>query len=96
MFQFLLADCCGNWDLHLQTASMMLSFMASAGHHKYATCLTRYLTDIDRMPEELSDKFLQGHFTVRDILAQLMPFVQTTPQNQALLLSISKKAVPKG
>ncbi|KAK2719948.1 hypothetical protein QYM36_005422 [Artemia franciscana] len=33
MLQFLLADRCGNFDLHLKATSMMLPFMVSAGQH---------------------------------------------------------------
>ncbi|KAK2713135.1 hypothetical protein QYM36_011732 [Artemia franciscana] len=54
ILQLLLADRCGNFDLDLKAASMMLPFMASGGHHKYATYLTMYLQDMSTMPWSLN------------------------------------------
>ncbi|XP_065575603.1 uncharacterized protein LOC136037081 isoform X1 [Artemia franciscana] len=64
MLQCLLADRCGNWDLHLKAIRMMPPFMASTGHNKYAIYLTMYLQDMERVPEQLREQLLQGHITV--------------------------------
>ncbi|KAK2701580.1 hypothetical protein QYM36_019786 [Artemia franciscana] len=39
--------------------------MASAGHHKYATYLTMYLQDMERVSKQLCGQSLQGHFTLK-------------------------------
>ncbi|KAK2719881.1 hypothetical protein QYM36_005379 [Artemia franciscana] len=50
MLQCLLADRCGNWDLHLKAM--------------YTIYLTMYLQDMERVPEQLREQLLQGHIIV--------------------------------
>ena len=50
LYKIIAAERAGGWDLHIQATEEMLSYIVSAGHSKYATCLPQYLAAMKELP----------------------------------------------
>ena len=63
--KFIAAERAGIWDMHLQATEEMLPFIVSAGHNKYTSCLSHYLSAMKELPPDVQSEFEKGNFAVR-------------------------------
>ena len=66
--QFLRAECKGNWELHLDSLSKMLPYLAAAGHNLYTKSINVYLQHMSKLESthsEVYNSFMSGHHVVR-------------------------------
>lgn len=69
MLQFIEAERCGNWDLHLQSVRNMLPFFHAGGHFAYAKSAQIYLQDMVNLKDFMNNdeefvNFISGGFTI--------------------------------
>jgi len=57
LFKHIRAERTGNWDLHLQSMSEMLPYMAAAGHNNYTKCLHLYLQRMSSLQNDHPDVY---------------------------------------
>ena len=50
--RYIRAERTGNWELHLQTLSKMLPFLAASGHNNYTKSLWIYLQQMSHLQED--------------------------------------------
>ena len=65
---FITAERTGNWRLHLQALSVMLPYLAAAGHNLYTNCVRLYLQSMSSLETDHPDvhrKFEAGFHVVR-------------------------------
>jgi len=55
----------GNWDLHLRTVKKMIPYLILYNHVNYVRGCVLYLSDMAKLPPELTTAFQQGHFSVK-------------------------------
>ena len=63
--QYILAEWCGSWKLHLQATQEMLPYLAAAGQNNYAKCCRLYLQDCQELCSCFDEPLEKGLFTVR-------------------------------
>ena len=61
--QFILAERCGVWQLHVQATQEMLPYLTAAGHNNYAKCCRLYLQDCQDLCQCFIEPFEKGLFT---------------------------------
>ena len=49
---FIRAQRIGNWELHLQSLSDMLPYLAASGHNHYTKCVWIYLQQMSKLEDE--------------------------------------------
>ena len=49
---FIRAQRSGNWELHLQSLSDMLPYLAASGHNHYTKCVWIYLQQMSKLEDE--------------------------------------------
>ena len=65
---FIRAQHVGNWELHLQSLSDMLPYLAASGHNHYTKCVWIYLQQMSKLEDEhptVYRHFIQGLHVVR-------------------------------
>ena len=68
LYKHIRAEHTGNWDLHLQTISEMLPYMAASGHNNYTKCLHLYLQQMSNLQNdhpEVHQHFQDGLHVIR-------------------------------
>ena len=66
--KYIRAECTGNWELHLQTASEMLPYLAACGHNHYTKSAWIYLqrmSDLHNEHPDVYQRFREGLHVVR-------------------------------
>jgi len=66
--RYIRAERTGNWELHLQTLSEMLPFLAASGHNNYTKSVWIYLQQISHLQEdhpEVYEHFRKGLHVIR-------------------------------
>jgi len=69
---FIKAERTANWELHLQTVSEMLPYLAASGHSLYVKCAHLYLQSMINLQNEHPDvyrDFIAGFHVVRRRIA---------------------------
>ncbi len=65
---FIRAQRSGNWELHLQSLSDMLPYLAASGHNHYTKCVWIYLQQMSKLEDEhptVYHHFIRGLHVVR-------------------------------
>ena len=65
---FIRAQRSGNWELHLQSLSDMLPYLAASGHNHYTKCVWIYLQQMSKLKDEhptVYRHFIRGLHVVR-------------------------------
>ena len=65
---FIRAQHTGNWELHLQSLSNMLPYLAASGHNHYTKCVWIYLQQMSKLEDEhpaVYRHFIKGLHAVR-------------------------------
>ena len=68
LYKHIRAERTGNWDLHLQSISEILPYMAASGHNNYTKCLHLYLQEMSNLQNdhpEVHQHFQDGLHVVR-------------------------------
>jgi hypothetical protein len=70
MRDFIRAERCGDWKLHLATIRKMLPYFHASAHLAYAKCAHLYLQQMSTLEEKMLPKEFEaftskGYFTVR-------------------------------
>ena len=55
----------GNWPMHLHSTEAMLPLLFITNHTNYSRWMPVYLLNMTELPEEITDAFTDGEFTVR-------------------------------
>ena len=68
--QFIRAERCGDWDLHLHSVKLMIPYLHATGHLHYAKSAQEYFQQMvklesDMNPEEFNKFKAKGYFTIR-------------------------------
>ena len=65
--KYIRAERTGNWELHLQTLSKMLPFLAASGHNNYTKCVWIYLQPMSLLQDhqEVYEHFKKGLHVIR-------------------------------
>ena len=62
---FVRAEREGEWLLHLTSVKEMLPYFYAAGHHNYARHSSYYLRNMETLPCEVLEKFMEGEHVTR-------------------------------
>ena len=67
MMTYVMAECEGDWRLHLATFKKMLPYYFAAGHVNYAQYGLYYLRSTEKLPPHIEILFLKGQHVTRHI-----------------------------
>ena len=54
--RYIQSERAGLWDNHLSEIDNMLPYLVAAGHYKYVSCVSHYLTAMKRVPANTPDR----------------------------------------
>jgi len=80
--KYIRAECTGNWELHLQTLSEILPFLAASGHNNYTKCVWIYLQQMLLLQEDHPEVY--EHF--KKACMSLEEVIVTGPGSHQILL----------